>query len=381
MDQDKYKKLIEYLYSISQLFLKNNIKHWFDFGTLLQGYRDGKLNWNSITNSPIGDNDIDFGLLTKDFDKVRQLFADNNIRNSTGRPRQYLRIKEEWMSELVGEDILTPIDFYFWAESPDESMLTKTLSYKIYNKFVEEIKGVPWSSLYCTMADEFEYPVRGRHMKKYFIQELNSINLYGYSFPIPRYPEKRCHYTYGSNWKTPMSRKEYVNTRSEYFSKMSNIYEHNIIGYIDGVFDLFHVGHLELLKRAHNMYDKVVVGVCSDEDVLNIKGDKPVIPFNDRVTMLKGCKYVDDIYENAPISPTVKFLNEQNYDYVLHTVKDINNWKAELTHMWNNSSTYSDIIDNGKMHYLTEYKYHSNDIIKTITSKQFNLTSVLSDGI
>lgn len=65
-----------------------------------------------------------------------------------------------------------------------------------------------------------------------------------------------------------------------------------IIGYTTGVYDLFHIGHLNLLKNAKGMCDKLVVGVSIDELVL-YKGKKPMIPFEDRIEIVRSCKYVD----------------------------------------------------------------------------------------
>ncbi len=64
------------------------------------------------------------------------------------------------------------------------------------------------------------------------------------------------------------------------------------IGYTTGVFDLFHIGHLNLMKNAKGMCDKLIVGVTVDE-LVAYKGKKAMIPFEDRIEIVRSIKYVD----------------------------------------------------------------------------------------
>ena len=65
------------------------------------------------------------------------------------------------------------------------------------------------------------------------------------------------------------------------------------VGYTCGVFDLLHVGHLNLLESCKAMCDVLIVGVCDDQYVRDIKNKEPVISENDRVRMLNALKCVD----------------------------------------------------------------------------------------
>ena len=65
-----------------------------------------------------------------------------------------------------------------------------------------------------------------------------------------------------------------------------------IVGYTCGVYDLFHVGHVEILKNAKNLCDKLIVGLTTDEEV-SYKNTKAVFNYDDRKTILESCKFVD----------------------------------------------------------------------------------------
>ncbi len=67
-----------------------------------------------------------------------------------------------------------------------------------------------------------------------------------------------------------------------------------IIGYTTGVFDLFHVGHLNMLKNAKAMCDRLIVGVTVDE-LVSYKHKRAVIPFEERIEIIRSIKYVDAV--------------------------------------------------------------------------------------
>lgn len=67
------------------------------------------------------------------------------------------------------------------------------------------------------------------------------------------------------------------------------------IGYTTGVFDLFHIGHLNVLKNAKEKCDYLIVGVSTDELVQHDKHKTPVIPYKERVAIVSAIKYVDEV--------------------------------------------------------------------------------------
>lgn len=66
------------------------------------------------------------------------------------------------------------------------------------------------------------------------------------------------------------------------------------VGYVAGVFDLFHVGHLNMFRRAKEQCEYLIVGVVSDESVMKNKKTMPCIPFDERIDLVRSCRYVDE---------------------------------------------------------------------------------------
>ncbi|MBQ9364662.1 MAG: adenylyltransferase/cytidyltransferase family protein, partial [Schwartzia sp.] len=69
------------------------------------------------------------------------------------------------------------------------------------------------------------------------------------------------------------------------------------VGYIAGVFDLFHIGHLNMFRRAKEQCEHLIVGVVSDEQVRKSKRVEPFVPFDERIEMVRSCRYVDEAHE------------------------------------------------------------------------------------
>jgi cytidyltransferase-like protein len=90
-----------------------------------------------------------------------------------------------------------------------------------------------------------------------------------------------------------------------------------MIIYADMVCDLFHSGHIKLIKEAKLLGNILYIGLHSDDAVESYKR-KPIICLKDRVVMLESCKYVDKVIPNAPLIITENFLNEHKIDLVVH---------------------------------------------------------------
>ena len=69
-----------------------------------------------------------------------------------------------------------------------------------------------------------------------------------------------------------------------------------VIGYAPGAYDLFHVGHLNILKHAAEHCDHLIAGVVSDEMLLQTKGRLPVVPLAERMEIVRALRFVDDVH-------------------------------------------------------------------------------------
>lgn len=89
-----------------------------------------------------------------------------------------------------------------------------------------------------------------------------------------------------------------------------------IIGYTTGVFDLFHIGHLNILKNAKSQCDYLIVGATTDELAESLKNKKPIIPFSERAEILRGIKYVDEVVGQDKIDELGDW-KKYNFDIIL----------------------------------------------------------------
>ena len=102
------------------------------------------------------------------------------------------------------------------------------------------------------------------------------------------------------------------------------------VGYTTGVFDMFHVGHLNIIKKAKEQCDYLIVGVSTDELVESYKNKQPVIPFEQRLEIVEAINYVDRAVAQTDMDKTVAW-RELKFDAVFHG----DDWKG--------SALYGDI--------------------------------------
>ncbi len=108
------------------------------------------------------------------------------------------------------------------------------------------------------------------------------------------------------------------------------------IGYTTGVFDLFHIGHLNILKRAKELCEYLIVGVSTDENVQKYKNKTPVIPYEERAAIVAAIKYVDKVVPQENMDK-LSAWEELHFDVLFHG----DDWKG--------SSMYDDVEKKLKM--------------------------------
>lgn len=89
------------------------------------------------------------------------------------------------------------------------------------------------------------------------------------------------------------------------------------IGYTTGVFDLFHVGHLNILRRAKEQCEFLIVGVSTDELVESYKHKHPIIPFSERVAIVEAIRYVDKVVPQTSMDK-IDAWKQLHFDVIFH---------------------------------------------------------------
>lgn len=136
------------------------------------------------------------------------------------------------------------------------------------------------------------------------------------------------------------------------------------IGFIQGTFDLFHIGHLNLIKKAKEYCDYLIVAVNTDELVLNYKGHYPIISLEERKQIVENIKYVDQVVE-APHRDKIKFYKQYHFNYLI------------MGDDWKGSSFYNQIEEELKKYeqvsiiYLPYTKSTSSTKIKESIIKEY----------
>jgi len=339
--QSKNKQLfqptLELAHCFSEHLISQGIDVWLEYGSALGAAREkGVIE---------GDTDIDLGIWWKDWDKFKNIVVSGEIPSSSPFVFNFRTNlvdgsgffegtdnKEERSGEMckieIPENEVFHIDIYGFEEYGD----TKS-SAIIYNKAFRS--------------------------KLYYQKNLRSIKFDGFNFYISKYNEKYLDYLYrdagakGQTWRRPIGNYNWI-------TQMPSVYQQDVVtGYVEGVFDLFHKGHVRILKKAKNKFDKVYAAVTPDEIVKTYKNNLPILPFEDRKEMLESCKYVDEVISASPtLAPTIDWMNTNGIDYIA-----AGNNKENPMDEW-----YSEIVKEKRLILFDETPdYHTTDLIKIIS--------------
>ena len=130
------------------------------------------------------------------------------------------------------------------------------------------------------------------------------------------------------------------------------------VGYTTGVFDLFHIGHLNILKTAFARCDFLIVGVTTDELCNEVKGITPIIPLKERLEILKSIKYVSKVVTQSSMD---KLIAWDQYKFDIVFVGD--DWKG--TKKWDKiENDFSKV--NVSIDYLPYTKHTSSTNLRQI---------------
>lgn len=135
----------------------------------------------------------------------------------------------------------------------------------------------------------------------------------------------------------------------------------HIIGYTTGVFDMFHIGHLNILRRAKEKCDYLIVGVSTDEVVEGYKHHKPIIPYEQRAAIVAAIKYVDEVVPQTTMDK-LEFLKQHHFDVMFHG----DEWKG--TELYNKYE--KEFAQYGaRIEYLSHTEGISSTILREIIKK------------
>lgn len=265
---------LEHLKYLTDLFDAQRVKYWVDFGTLLGGYREKTI----ISN----DYDIDLCVFESQSNIVKKILEKLLLE------KKIIRVTDgKWDEHTIYQFGFGPrlirIDIYVCSERGTKVALNLSEQYSFH---------------------------------KFYIDELEQVTLGSYTFNAPRHLPSFLSLRYGNDYMTPQKRCDALNLEWDQVRRNVGKAKDRYVAYTSGVFDLFHVGHLNLFRRIKECFDTLIVGIHSDAEVRSYKPE-PTIPYHDRVEMIRACKYVDDVDENAELIVTDEVLDRVNADYVI----------------------------------------------------------------
>lgn len=132
------------------------------------------------------------------------------------------------------------------------------------------------------------------------------------------------------------------------------------IGYTTGVYDMFHIGHLNIIRRAKEQCEYLIVGVSTDECVQSYKNKTPIISYEERAAIVQAIRYVDEVVPQTSMNK-LEFLKKRHFDVMFHG----DEWKG--TELYNK---YEEEF--AKYGAKIEYLTHTDGISSTILREKLH---------
>lgn len=132
------------------------------------------------------------------------------------------------------------------------------------------------------------------------------------------------------------------------------------IGYTTGVYDMFHIGHLNIIRRAKEQCEYLIVGVSTDECVQSYKNKTPIIPYEERAAIVQAIRYVDEVVPQTSMDK-LEFLKKRHFDVMFHG----DEWKG--TELYNKYEK-----EFAKYGAKIEYLTHTDGISSTILREKLH---------
>lgn len=132
--------------------------------------------------------------------------------------------------------------------------------------------------------------------------------------------------------------------------------------YMDGVFDLFHIGHLAAIEQCAKLGDRVIIGITGDQDALGYKR-RPIINEMERTSIVKSLRLVDEVVCPCPLLVTKEFMSQWGIDLVVHGFADQKDRDKQVDQFFRVA------VEEGKFKEIDYYsKLSTTDIIRRIQS-------------
>jgi len=282
MGKFDYSEKDEALEKAVRILEEEKIKWWLEAGTCLGAIREKDF----ISHDP----DIDIGIAPgnlKHWDKLKKRFLDAGFEfyKEWRWGRKKIELSFRWKGIKVDLFFFFKKGNIWWHGAFGPGPSGK------YDKFLPHV-----------------FPAE-------LFEELEEILFRNIRCFVPSPPEKYLEHRYGKDWRVP--KKDY-----KYWIDCQAIdpafFKKNKTVFVGGVWDLFHVGHLNILEKAKKLGSYLIVGVLTDRATRKYK-DSPIIPFEQRKRIIEALAIVDEVIEQHDPDPTRDFQRLSIHpDYIVH---------------------------------------------------------------